>query len=101
MATIHDVADLIVFRHGPIDLDKLHKLLFYANAASLRDRGEPLFRDSAIALPSGPVYPVIDVTLQKARWRRRFEARYDKRGRRGARRIPPIESMIKSDPQAA
>lgn len=94
MHSIHDVAALVVERHGPTDLDKLHVALFYMNLASFRGRGTLLFPDNAIALPSGPVYPRLDVDLGHARWRRRFEARYGTKGRRGARRIPPMATLI-------
>lgn len=95
--TIHDVAAYVVQKHAPIELDKLHKILFYINAEFLLQQGRTLFPDNALAMPSGPVFPVLDVTVGKERWRRRFEARHGTRGRRGSRRMPSMFTLLKAD----
>jgi uncharacterized phage-associated protein len=55
MATIHDVAALIVREHGPTTAMKLQKLCYYAQAWSLAWGRGALFADPIEAWANGPV----------------------------------------------
>jgi hypothetical protein len=93
MHKVTDVAALVV-RHGPIEINRLHHALFLINSKSYLETGALMFPDVALAMPSGPVFPGLDIAVGTARWRRRHEARRGTRGRRGSQRFPRIESLI-------
>lgn len=49
-----------------IEREKLHKLVYYAQAHHLASRGTPLFDDDIIAGPNGPYIPALDAEADEA-----------------------------------
>ncbi len=59
MATVHDVVQYILKRHGPISAMKLQKLLYYCQSWSLVWDEKPLFAARIEAWANGPVVPSV------------------------------------------
>jgi uncharacterized phage-associated protein len=55
MTNVVDVASHILLKLGPMTAMKLQKLVFYAQAKALAERGSPLFQEQIQAWDNGPV----------------------------------------------
>lgn len=59
MATVFDVAEYILKKHGPMTATKLQKLCYYSQAWHLVWDEQPLFEQRIEAWANGPVAPVL------------------------------------------
>jgi uncharacterized phage-associated protein len=59
MATVFDVADCLLKKHGPMTAMKLQKLVYYCQAWSLVWDERPMFDNKIEAWANGPVAPAL------------------------------------------
>lgn len=60
MATVIDVADYVVIKHGATSAWTLHKFVYWSQTWHLCWYDEPLFKEPFEAWPTGPVSPLLE-----------------------------------------
>lgn len=68
MPTATDVAAAILEESGPLELSKLHALLYYTQGWTLAWTGRPMFEDEIEAWEIGPVVTVVQELFESKDW---------------------------------